>query len=242
MNSKMNLVIDAGNTRLKVGIFLEASLKEKKSFDSSDALKLFLQKNFFNNLLISSVGMSADEIASWATVSGQKIILTPSLPLPIKNQYSTPETLGVDRIAAVCGALDIFPDRNCLIIDAGTCITYELLDHNANYWGGAISPGIEMRLKAMNTFTARLPLVQIKADADLMGNNTERCLQSGAWNGVIAEVEGIIARYEKKYPELVVILCGGSASLFENRLKPTIFVAPDLVLSGLNRILRHNAL
>ncbi len=237
----MNAVIDAGNTRAKAGIFSGKELKEKFAFNSIDQLKDFLAKNKFNNALISSVGISAVELAESANVIDISITLSHVLPLPIKIQYGTPHTLGVDRIAAACGAIELFPSQNTLVIDAGTCINYEFIDAQANYHGGAISPGIEMRFKAMNTFTARLPLVSLNNEVGLIGNSTESCLQSGVMNGILGEVEGMIQRYQEKYPELKVVLCGGDASLFENRLKPTIFAAPDLVLMGLNRILRYNA-
>ena len=143
-------------------------------------------------------------------------------------------------MAAACGALEIFQDQNCLVIDAGTCINYEFLDKQANYHGGAISPGIQMRFEAMHKFTARLPLLKEISKTDLVGNSTESCMKSGVINGVLAEVNGIIDQYNQKFPRLRVILCGGDAHFFENNLKPPIFVAPDLVLHGLNRILLHN--
>lgn len=237
----MNAVIDAGNTRAKAGIFNGKDLQEKSTFSSLEELKKFLSRNTFDNVLISSVGISATEIAESANAKDLCLTLSHILPLPIKIKYATPHTLGVDRIAAVCGALDLFPQRDCLVIDAGTCITYEWLDKEANYYGGSISPGLEMRLKAMHTFTARLPLVNVNPEVDLVGDSTEHGMQSGAWYGVLAEMEGVIDRYKIKYPEIQVLVCGGNASLFENRLKHTIFAAPDLVLGGLNRILLHNA-
>jgi type III pantothenate kinase len=238
---KMNIVIDVGNTRSKAGLFLEDRLEKIVSFVSTEELKAFLLNNFFECMLISSVGAPASEIAGWATGVEKKWILTHELPLPIQNKYATPETVGVDRIAAACGAWSLFPGCDCLVIDAGTCITYEIIDRQAAYWGGAISPGLEMRLRAMHKFTARLPLVTINQQVNMVGNSTESCLQSGAWFGAISEIEGMIEKYRQKYPELKVILCGGDAPLFENQLKPTIFAAPDLVLMGLNRILRYNA-
>jgi type III pantothenate kinase len=237
----MNAVIDAGNTRAKAGIFSGMDLKDKFAFDSIDQLKDFLTKNTFYNVLISSVGISAIELAESANVIDMSITLSHLLPLPVKIQYATPHTLGVDRIAAACGAIELFPGQNVLVVDAGTCINYEFVDNRAHYHGGAISPGIEMRFKAMNTFTARLPLVSLNQEVDLIGNSTESCMQSGVINGIVGEVEGMIQRYQEKYDELMVVLCGGDAPLFENRLKPTIFAAPDLVLMGLNRILRYNA-
>ncbi len=237
----MNIVIDVGNTRAKAGIFSQEKLEEKISFDSMAHLQQFLNDQSFQYALISSVGIATEEIASWVKVTEKKWMLSPSLSLPIQIHYATPETLGVDRIAAVCGAFALFPEKNCLVIDVGSCITYDVLDQKGNYYGGSISPGLEMRLKAMHTFTAKLPLVKINQHVNLIENSTESCLQSGALFGVLAEIEGIIVKYNKNYPELRVIMCGGDASFFENQLKPTIFAAPDLVLKGLNRILLQNA-
>lgn len=237
----MNLVIDAGNTRLKAASFEGRTLRHKHSFDHLGELVQHLQTSTFAHVLVSSVSYDAAEILQHVRASEKKLILTSSLSLPITNRYATPATLGVDRIAAVCGAFDLYPNTNCLVIDAGTCITYEFLDAAGVYHGGAISPGIAMRFEAMHTFTARLPLVAADEDARLVGNSTETSMQSGVIHGVIAEVDGIIERYRSEYPDLRVILCGGDSTLFEKRAKQAIFVAPDLVLSGLNRILRHHA-
>lgn len=236
----MNLVIDVGNTRTKVGLFNERELIGKKSFLNLADLQNFMVNTSHDHILVSSVNHDPTEILSWSNAIGEKISLTSVLALPIRIDYKTPHTLGVDRLAAVCGALDLFPNRNCLVIDAGTCINYELLDAQSVYHGGAISPGISMRFEAMHTLTARLPLVNAKNDVALTGNTTETCLQSGVMNGVMAEVKGFIKQYEALYPDLVVIMCGGDYPFFENNLKPAIFVAPDLVLIGLNRILRYH--
>lgn len=236
----MNLVVDSGNTRIKIGLFKDRELIMKKSFLKLTELKDFMLASSADHLLVSSVNHDSTEILSWSNSTGKKISLTSLLSLPIRVAYQTPQTLGVDRLAAVCGAQDLFPTRNCLIIDAGTCINYELLDAQNVYHGGAISPGITMRFEAMHKFTARLPLVSANENIDLIGNTTATCLQSGVMNGVLAEVKGIIKQYQVLYPELTVILCGGDYPFFENRLKPAIFVAPELVLIGLNRILRYH--
>jgi len=236
----MNLVIDSGNTRIKAAVFSEDILKEKKTFSDEIELKSFLSHHTYQNAIVSSVSVDGDKILN-AIKAEKKILLNNKLPVPFQNKYSSPETLGVDRIAAVCGAMDLFPSQNCLVIDAGTCITFEFIDENKNYWGGAISPGIKMRFEAMHTFTKRLPLVQAEGELKLIGNSTENCMRSGVLNGVLSEVEGIINQYEKMYSNLKIVLCGGDALFFENNLKHTIFAAPDLVLSGLNRILSHNA-
>jgi type III pantothenate kinase len=237
----MNIAIDVGNTRLKVGIFEKKALIEKHSFQTKDELFLFLKQRSYKNAIVSSVGISGDEVADRVNAEDIRITLSHLLPLPITIRYSTPHTLGVDRIAAVCGAWEMFPKQNSLVIDAGTCITYDWLDAEGNYFGGSISPGLEMRLKAMHTFTARLPLVNINREVSLVGDSTEHALQSGAWHGLLAEVDGIIDRYQQQHGAMQVIVGGGDALFFENRLKHTIFAAPELVLIGLNRILLHNA-
>jgi type III pantothenate kinase len=234
------LVIDCGNTLIKAATFDGNSLIEKFIFPGGGELKAFLNGKHFQTVLVSSVSIPASEVLNWATAK-TKLQLTSTLPLPITNCYKTPETLGVDRIAAVCGALETFPDRHCLVIDAGTAITYDFINRDRNYLGGAISPGISMRFKALHTLTERLPLIGAADTFPLTGNTTETCIQSGVLNGVIEEMDGFIAKYLKLYPDLGVVLTGGDTFFFENNLKQPIFAARELVLSGLNRILQHHA-
>lgn len=236
----MNLIIDYGNTAAKVGIFEHEKLTDKHTFSSPEDLKIFLENIPVENAIVSSVTADAQTVASWITHAKQKFILHHTLPLPIRNQYTTPQTLGVDRLAGVCGAQQLFPHQNCLVIDAGTCITFDFIDREGNYLGGGISPGLTMRFQAVNTFTAKLPLVHAVDNPELIGNSTERCIQSGIINGILQEIEGTIAQYKKKFMPLQVILCGGDTVFFENNLKASIFADPELVLSGLNSILRYN--
>jgi type III pantothenate kinase len=236
----MNLIVDVGNTSAKVAIFNQQQLIEKRTFMDTDLLKNYLSAATIENCLISSVRIKADEISNWISPANQKFILSHTLPLPIKILYDTPHTLGVDRIAGSCGASSMFPKMNSLVIDAGTCITYDFTNAQGEYLGGGISPGLEMRFKALNTFTSRLPLVKANETPELVGTSTEASIQSGVINGIASEMEGLILRYQEKYPELNVILCGGDTSFFENRLKATIFAAPELVLFGLNSVLIHN--
>ena len=238
----MNLVVDSGNSAAKVGIFDHERLVEKRSFTDLDELEAFIRKNVFQNLMISSVKADTELLASWAEDAKKKFILNKNLPLPVKNLYKTPDTLGMDRLAGVCGAIQLFPGTDSLVIDAGTCITYDFVDQGGNYYGGSISPGLQMRFQAVHTFTAKLPLVPAKPEPRLIGESTETSIQSGVVNGAIAEIEGIIARYQSKFPELQVILCGGDVGFFENQLKASIFASPDLVLVGLNSILIHNVI
>jgi type III pantothenate kinase len=235
-----NLVIDCGNTFIKAATFDGNAMKEKFVFTNAEELKFFLADKFFKHVLVSSVAVSAEELLKWATAE-KKWQLNASLSLPIKILYKTPATLGVDRIAAVCGAIDIFPNKNCLVIDAGSAITYDFIDDKKNYWGGAISPGISMRFNALHTLTERLPLVSATENFTLIGDSTETCIQSGVLNGVLEEMKGCIENYRKLYPDLGVVLTGGDTLFFENKMKQPIFAARDLVLSGLNRILKHHA-
>lgn len=236
----MNLVIDSGNSAAKVGIFDQQKLVGKYAFAVPEELYSFIRSASYENLLISSVKADANEIASRAIIAGKKFVLTKGLPLPLINLYATPGTLGMDRLAGVCGALELFPESNNLVIDAGTCITYDFIDKARNYLGGSISPGLNMRFRAVHTFTAKLPLVTAKAGVGLIGDSTETSIQSGVVNGMLAEIEGIVRQYKVNFPDLQVILCGGDAGFFENQLKASIFAVPDLVLIGLNSILIHN--
>ena len=236
----MNLVVDYGNSSAKVGIFDHHNLVDQRTFISMDELKLFLENFSGNNFIISSVTKDPAMVSAWATQAKQKYILDPFLPLPIQIKYATPSTLGVDRIAGVCGAQYKFPRTNVLVIDAGTCITYDFLDDQGNFLGGGISPGLKMRFQAVHDFTAKLPLVSVVDNAELIGNSTESCIQSGVINGVVEELNGIIRLYQQKFAGLVVILSGGDSRFFENKMKGSIFAVPELVLSGLNSILIHN--
>jgi type III pantothenate kinase len=236
----MNLVIDDGNSATKVGIFDHQTLLEKHAFTSRDDLAIFLSKTHHENVIICSVKGEGKSIAQLVQNQRSSFIVDHTLPLPITNHYKTPHTLGVDRLAGVCGAVEIFPLEHCLVIDSGTCITFDFIDRSKNYFGGGISPGMNMRFKAMHTFTAKLPLISPRPDVPLVGASTEECMQSGVINGIIAEMNGIIERYDQKYSGVRVILCGGDTGFFENQLKASIFASPELVLIGLNSILNYN--
>ena len=236
----MNLVVDIGNTRIKTASFHNIELSEKHTFKSIREFRQFLSGKSFDNCIVSSVSSDPTSVIPYIPVSGQKIQLTSTLGFPITINYDTPQTLGVDRIAAACGAWQLFPGKDCLVIDMGTCITYDFLSANGVYEGGAIAPGVKMRFKAMNHFTARLPLTEPIANAPLTGKSTITSMQSGVVNGVLEEIKGFISRYQQRHANLTTVACGGDLAFFENSIKPSIFVAPDLVLTGLNRILLHH--
>lgn len=235
-----NLVVDIGNTSSKVGIFKEHSLLEEKVFADQAALQNYLRSVEVDAAILASVSKTYDLILPNMGHIPQVLTVTSDLPLPIINKYATPETLGVDRIAAVCGAWYMFPGEASLVIDSGTCITYDFTNEKGEYLGGAIAPGLYMRLRAMHEFTARLPLIDVNPGAPLIGDSTKSCMQSGAFNGMRAEIEGTIERYKHDFPQMRVILCGGDTHFFENNLKGAIFAVQNLVLKGLNSILLHN--
>ncbi|NOT74703.1 MAG: type III pantothenate kinase [Cyclobacteriaceae bacterium] len=236
----MNIAIDIGNTSIKAGVFDQSFLLKKHTVTGLSELYSLLNEIQPENLIVSSVRNNGEEVLADHSINGAKLILNSKLSLPILNHYDTPETLGVDRIAAACGANMMFPKQNVLVIDAGTCINYEFINNKGEYKGGAISPGVQMRFEAMHHFTAKLPNATPTQNFPLTGSNTLTSLQSGVMNGVLEEIKGTIARYQSEYHDLRVILCGGDAHFFENHLNPTIFVAPDLVLMGLNSILLYN--
>ena len=237
------LIIDFGNTLQKFAIYEGKDMLEKNIFQGFDAtqLKKFIaEKGPFDAIILSSVAKGSPEFEKILADAAPTIILDEKPPLPIRNLYQTPETLGKDRVAAAAGAHALYPGQNVLSIDAGTCITYDFLTKEGEYLGGGISPGIHMRFKAMNSFTGRLPLVE-PADFDrLIGRTTEESLLSGVINGICEEMKGIIYRYIEQYKQVTVVITGGDHEFLYNKLKINIFAVPNLVLLGLNEILDHN--
>lgn len=234
----VNLVIDFGNTRTKAAIFHNDKLITMRSDLQIEDISPFISEHQPHHIIVSSVSRSKSELEKLLDKS--TVFLTHKTKLPFKIDYKTPETLGLDRIAAVAGAQYMFPSTNCLVVDTGTCITYDIIDANGTYHGGGISPGIKMRFKALNTFTANLPLVSDIENIELIGQTTTESIQSGVIYGILGEIEQIIRMYKDKYANLQIIICGGDANYFENRLKADIFASPELVLTGLNRILHYN--
>ena len=241
-----HLVIDIGNSRTKVAIFDDHRLIKNDVFEDISAVRLgdYLKDATIQQSIISSVKDDIEILEDVLTTRTDYIRFSATLNSGIYNKYKTPETLGLDRLAGVIGAKGLFPGKNCLVIDLGTCITYDAIDKNGIYQGGCISPGLNMRLRAMHDFTGRLPLIQLADFAGLEGNDTERSMLSGVVNGTFSEIAGFIDLYEVQYPELQVILCGGDANFFDTRLKNSIFAhtlktEPDLVLIGLNEVINQ---
>lgn len=239
----MNLVIDMGNTSCKMALFLDGEMIKYRTCRIPD--KTHIEKFCAGHDITAGIWSSVAKVPlSLCRFLGEEmgfIRLDENTSLPLKNAYQTPATLGKDRLACAVAANAIFPGKNVLVIDAGTCIKYDFVTAKSVYLGGAISPGLRMRLKAMHTFTAKLPLIRFAAEGPLVGRNTRESMLSGALNGALAEIEGMISRYRKEYGSLNVILTGGDMPFFEKRLKSRIFAAPHLVMQGLNIILEYHA-
>jgi type III pantothenate kinase len=236
----VNLVLDIGNSSIKYGVFdgdhpvkvgvlNEIAINQLQSDISGKKIK---------RVMISAVAPLPPDLEKLILGIGEVFYLDEKMQVPVKNGYETPHTLGRDRLANACAAHVLFPGQDVLIIDAGTCLKFDFVSHDGIYSGGSISPGLKMRFKALNTFTARLPLLDPVSAPALTGKNTTASIQSGVVNGMVAEIEGFILQYRELYPRLELILTGGDSEFFLNQLKSRIFVAPVFTLQGLNAILQ----
>jgi len=240
----MNLIIDVGNTFAKLAVFKNTELQFKTSVKNTTVLKevegIMQKEPSVKQAIVSSVGKlnmaDVQQIAKHLKV----LVLNAKTNLPFTNLYQTPSTLGVDRVALVSAAVNQFPRKNVLVIDAGTCITYDFVNAQHEYLGGAISPGLRMRYKSLNNLTAKLPLLDTKMPEGIIGNSTETSIHSGVVNGILNEINGIIDNYKYKYPDLTVILTGGDTNFLSKQLKSSIFANPNFLLEGLNYILQFN--
>ena len=240
----MNLILDIGNSRVKGYLFDRERIvhKEKTSGEAVSLVKDLLSRFPETQYGISVSTRKQDSYLS--DICRQRlskyIELGSDTPLPINNLYHTPDTLGYDRIAGVVEAHARYPEKNVLVIDAGTAITYDLVTAKGEFAGGNISPGLDMRFKALATFADKLPLVNREEIYPLIGKSTQEAIVTGVEMGILAEVEGIIERFKKDFNKLQVIITGGDAFFFDKKLKSSIFAFPDLTAFGLNRILIFN--
>ena len=239
----MNLIIDIGNSVAKLAVFDSNEIVEvcHCSNQTLDQLPELCNRYAIEKGILSSV-ISLNEKCKEQLdkLNIPIILLNYRTPVPIKNLYQTPQTLGMDRLAAVVGANAIQPGRPLLVIDAGTCITYDFVDGQGQYHGGNISPGKRMRFKALHSFTDKLPEICPEGEIPDYGKSTETAIRSGVIHGIEFEILGYISLLMKKYPELLVFLTGGDEFSFDTNLKNTIFADGLLVLKGLNRILTYN--
>jgi len=255
----MNLIVDIGNTSIKIAVVENDIIIESFRCDNSNVNNLFekiIDKyNGINQAIVSSVG--ANDIAIYELLRKHVTItleLTYSTPLPIENLYDTPQTLGLDRIAAAIGANRLFPSSNLLIVDLGTAITFDIVNEQNQYVGGNISPGIAIRFKALHAFTTKLPHITTEEAFEFnsylhdtsdiqnitIGKTTKSAITFGVLSSVLFEINGYIAYCDERLKNLQIILTGGDAFFFDRKLKKTNFADSDLVIRGLNAILEYN--
>lgn len=234
----MNLAIDIGNTKIKVGCFEGDSLKIKYDHLNVDEIKQLINTESPEFVIGSSTATELFDSDEWPNTN--LLVSNYKLNMPFRLNYETPETLGADRLAAVAGACKLLKPP-FLVIDLGSCITYDFVDEKMTYQGGAISPGVGMRFKAMNSFTARLPNLDIPDKwPPFIGASTKGCMESGVMQGILNEIEGFINAYTTNHGKISVVMSGGDSKYFDKKIKDHIFAAPELVLIGLNEILQYN--
>ena len=240
----MNLVIDAGNTSIKIAVFKQNKLLFKHRFLHDDFLKeiseVFKKYPDIQRAVVSNVAAVPEKSVHALAVFCPVYTISSKTKIPFKNAYNTKETLGTDRLALATAAFYTHSHKNVLVIGAGTCITYDIVDASGTYLGGAISPGIRMRYKALHTFTANLPLLETQSSKDFIGKSTKGSIHSGVVNGVVKEIEGVIIDYKARFKDLTVILTGGDAVFLSKQLKNSIFANSNFLLEGLNYILEYN--
>jgi len=241
----INLVIDIGNSRTKIALFNQHDLMFNVPMDhlTVNHVKMLKEEHpQLTRVILSSVKPSDEDLKHVLSEEFEQFVeLDHHTALPIENLYETPETLGKDRLAAAVGANELFPDQNLLVIDAGTAITYDLVSEKNQFIGGNISPGLEMRFKALNHFTGKLPLVTYSDDFEQIGRNTTDAIRAGVQNGLLYEMAQNIDYFNRNYQNLHIIMTGGDSIFFDKKLNYSIFVHLNLTLIGLNRILEHNA-
>ncbi len=241
----MNLIIDVGNTYVKLAVFKNNNIIDKYKVDGENLLKTLktIKKEYdtIQKAIISSVGNLDKSILNYINNHFVALILNKQTKLPFKNLYTTPTTLGKDRIALVSASVEQYSKNNVLIIDAGTCITYDFINIKNEYIGGAISPGIRTRYKSLNNLTENLPLLDTEIPNNIIGDSTNSSIHSGIIHGIIYEIEGVINKYKSEYSDLTIILTGGDANFLSKQLKSSIFANSNFLLKGLNYILQFNS-
>jgi type III pantothenate kinase len=237
---KMLLAVDVGNTKIKAAVFEGNAFVEKIIFDKNDTAKS-IEKIFKENpgiafSILSNVGNTNSELIALLERHSHLTSVSHHSAFPFFNKYATPATLGIDRMVLASGAVLQFPAVNRLVIDAGTCITYDFIDRENNYLGGAISPGLRLRYESLHNFTAKLPLLSHELPENYIGNSTNSSIHSGVVNGMIHEIDGFVRQYSEQYQELTIILTGGDADFLAKRLKNTIFANSNFLLESLSNL------
>ena len=238
----MNLIIDSGNSRIKVALFDKSKMVSTRFFNHSELneFDIFIQNVTIDGCIIGSVSSVNNSFLNKIHTNYPVLELNSTTPLPIKNRYTTPHSLGNDRLANAVAGFTLFPNQNVLIIDAGTCLKFDFVNETKEYIGGSISPGLLMRYQALHQFTDKLPLLQVASHPPIIGRDTPESIHSGVVNGMIGEINSLVNQYEKNYSDLKTTLCGGDTAYFSDHLKFNIFADLHLTLKGLNEILLYN--
>ena len=241
----MNFVIDIGNTKTKAGLFhqnrlIDTWISEKPDAGLIKKIKAEYDKHSLNVILSTVKEPDKSLLTILNRDFDRFLLLGKNILLPFENHYETKETLGYDRIAAIAGAHQLSPNTNILVIDMGTAITFDIINDKNQFIGGNISPGLEMRCMALHDYTAKLPKIKPSGKAPLIGNTTKTAIDAGIQNSIVFEIKGYIKQFAKQFTDLKIFLTGGNTFFFDNKLKNTIFVYPNLGLIGLNHILIYN--
>jgi len=241
----MHLVIDIGNSFIKTAEFKGKKMISlaKSPLKNFNVPMLTAKGKTYQSAIISSVIGEHPELDEYLLKVSHKLIhFGKNTSIPLKNLYKTPETLGKDRLAMAAGAAMMFPGKNVLIVDAGTCLTFDFVSQNSEYQGGSIHPGLMMRFKSLNSFTARLPLIRFQEDYfRLTGQSTEESILSGVQYGMVAEINSVISDYKKHYGKVKIILTGGDSAYLSKYLKSPIIADNFFLLKCLYKILLFNA-
>lgn len=241
-DASMDLALDVGNTRTKLAFFSEGRLVRWGHMANGDqaALTDFLSDERPAYCVIGSVAQPDESLFAQLRSIAHTLVVSGVTPSPLRSHYTTPLTLGADRLANAVAAAKHFPGRPVIAIDLGTCITYDLVQADGSYAGGAITPGVRMRARAMHTYSARLPLVQLDEEPPALDQTTASSLEAGLFHGILSELRGFIKAYSQGSPDTAVVLTGGDALRFTRGLKSGIFALPLLTLEGLHAILDHH--
>lgn len=239
----MVLTVDVGNTRIKVAVFegdnaieLLVFYKEEIQEKIEEILKRHKE---ITHLVVASVGSANEKMFLCFQKEVEVWFVSHQDAFPFANNYATPKTLGIDRMVLAGGATLQFKGQNRLIIDAGTCVTYDFVDQNDVYHGGAISPGLRLRYEALHNFTEKLPLLAVESPKSFIGDSTYEAIHSGVVNGLVYEIDGFIDEYRSKFPNFIIILTGGDTEFLAKRLKNTIFANSNFLLESLNQIFQY---
>lgn len=240
----MLLAIDVGNTKIKAAVFENNTILIRETFGhdqfKSGIEKILRHHPSVSDMIVSSVGKLQKDDFLYFHDRAAVSFVDSNANFPFQNSYSTPATLGVDRLVLSAGAVLGFPGKNRLVIDAGTCVTYDFIDQNDRYLGGAISPGIRLRYEALHNYTANLPLLVKEDPKGIAGNSTAQSIHSGVVNGLAFEIEGFIDSYSDHYKNFIIILTGGDTDFLAKRLKNTIFANQNFLLESLNQLFQYN--